>query len=170
MSYFSFSDSKVNEIKIRDIDADSCEEIQLVAQRMRETLIEVLGEEKGTSLYSMQWLEDRVRWHLDVKNTKGRVLVAQNKTQEIVAHAIARIDKGAGFGYFSTVFVAPHFRKMGVASVLMDYVEDWFRQNKMNKVIYNTAENHAVLLKIFKSRGYEVTHAEAEMLQLTKFL
>ena len=38
---------------IRALNPTSAEEIELVAARMRLTLIEVLGEEAGRSLYSM---------------------------------------------------------------------------------------------------------------------
>ena len=61
----------LSELKIREIDPTSKEEISLVASRMRETLIEVLGEERGTALYSMDWLRNRVLWHLDPTQTSA---------------------------------------------------------------------------------------------------
>ena len=66
--------------------------------------MEVLGEEKGAGMYTIAWLVDRVRWHLDPKNTEGRVFLSENQSGEIVGHAIARIDHGSPFGYFSTIF------------------------------------------------------------------
>jgi hypothetical protein len=41
------------ENRIREINPESKDEISLVAQRMRQTLVEVLGDEKAASLYSM---------------------------------------------------------------------------------------------------------------------
>ena len=104
---------------IRELNPQSESEILLVAQRMRQTLVEVLGEEKGGSMYTMEWLVDRVRWHLNPSNTNGRVFLSENRNGEIIAHAIARIDHGSSFGYFSTIFVEPSSRRSGIASLLM---------------------------------------------------
>ena len=157
-------------MKFRDIDPKSEAEIHLVAQRMRQTLVEVLGEEKGGSMYTMDWLIDRVRWHLDPKNTNGRVFLSENQSGQITGHAIARIDNGTTFGYFSTIFVEPHSRRNGIATGLMKHVEDWFSENTILKIIYNTADNHVALIGLFQSHGYEITHAEFAMIQLTKIL
>ena len=156
--------------KIRDIDAQSETEIRLVAERMRQTLVEVLGKEKGESMYTMDWLIDRVRWHLDSKNTTGRVFLSEDHTGKIIGHAIARIDHGTSFGYFSTIFVDTSSRRRGVANKLMKHVEAWFSKCGMPKTVYNTADNHVALIGLFKSHGYKITHSESEMVQLTKVL
>ena len=157
-------------MNIREIDPQSELEISLVAQRMRQTLVEVLGEEKGGSMYTMDWLIDRVRWHLDPKNTDGRVFLSENQDGKILGQAIARVDHGSSFGYFSTIFVEPSSRKRGIAADLIRHVEEWFSKSGMLKIIYNTAENHVALIRLFKSHSYEITHSESEMVQLTKFL
>jgi len=157
-------------MSIREINSDSDTEINWVAQNMRQTLVEVLGEEKGGSLYTMQWLVDRVRWHLDPKNTEGKVFLYTDENENILGHAIARIDYGSSFGYFSTIFVDSDFRRNGIATQLMRHVENWFKVRTMPKIVYNTAENHVALIGLFQSHGYEITHREAEMVQLTKKL
>jgi GNAT superfamily N-acetyltransferase len=157
-------------MKIREIDPQSEFEINLVAQRMRQTLVEVLGEEKGVSMYTIDWLIDRVRWHLHPQNTNGRVFLSENEDGKIIGHAIARVDLGSSFGYFSTIFVEPSSRKNGVATDLMKHVEDWFLKVGMPKIIYNTANNHVALIGLFKSQGYNITHTESEMVRLTKVL
>lgn len=157
-------------MKIREIDPQSEVEVNLVAERMRQTLVEVLGKEKGESMYSMDWLIERVRWHLDQKNTDGRVFLSEDRAGRIVGQAIARIDHGSSFGYFSTIFVEPAFRRNGVAVNLIKHVEDWFSKNGMPKIIYNTASNHVALISLFKSHGYEITDRESEMVQLAKIL
>lgn len=157
-------------MKIREIDPQSDTEINLVAQRMRQTLVEVLGEEKGGSMYTMSWLIDRVRWHLDPNNTNGRVFISENKNGKIIGHAIARIDHGSSFGYFSTIFVEPLSRRHGIASNLMKHVETWFSKFEIPKILYNTADNHVAIIGLFKSHGYEVTLSDSQMVQLTKVL
>lgn len=144
-----------------------------MASRMRQTLVEVLGEEKGTQLYSMEWLLDRVRWHLDPSQTHAKIFFVETDKGENTAHAIARIEtdkNGDKYGYFSTIFVEPNSRNQGLAKSLLLHVEAWFREMKMPKAIYNTAENHAKLIGLFESHGYEMTHRESEMVQLTKLL
>lgn len=167
------SHASIPNIRIREINRDSDKEIALVALRMRQTLIEVLGEEKGTALYSMEWLLDRVRWHLDPAQTRAKIYLVETGHGEISAHAIARVERDesdAEYGYFSTVFVEPNSRNKGLAKSLLQHVEFWFKEIKMPKVIYNTAGTHTKLLKLFESHGYQVTHRESEMVQLTKLL
>ncbi len=157
-------------MKIREIDPLSVSEVELVAQRMRQTLVEVLGEEEGSSMYSMDWLIQRVRWHLNPLNTNGRVFLLEDHVGTIVGHAIARIDHDSSFGYFATIFIEASSRRRGAASRLINHVEDWFLKFNMTKIHYNTAVNHVAVLNLFKSHGYVLTHVEADMVQLTKFL
>lgn len=158
---------------IREIDPSSADEISLVASRMRQTLVEVLGEEKGTALYTMEWLLDRVRWHLDSKQTTAKIFLAEAGKGRVSAHAIARLERDAGghsYGYFSTIFVAPEVRNQGVASSLIFHVESWLKSMRMPKIVYNTAENHFKLIRLFERHGFQITHRENEMVQLTKRL
>lgn len=160
-------------MEIRPIDAASAEEVELVAARMRQTLVEVLGPEKGTALYSMEWLVERVRWHLDPQQTTARIYVAESVDGDITAHAIARIEHeldGRAYGYFSTIFVVPGSRNKGLASKLIAQVESWLRSMNMQKIVYNTAAHHAPLIRLFERHGFRISHREAEMVQLTKVL
>lgn len=162
-----------SDCRIRELDPESKEEISLVALRMRKTLIEVLGEEKGSALYSMEWLTNRVLWHLDPNQTTANIFLIENNNHEILGHAIARIDKdesGNPYGYFSTVFIEPSSRNKGLATSLVLQVESWFKELRMGKIIYNTAENHSKLIRMFEGLGFQITHREPEMVQLTKFI
>ena len=38
------------------MNADADDEVALVARRMRLTLMEVIGDEEGQAMYSMEWL------------------------------------------------------------------------------------------------------------------
>jgi hypothetical protein len=64
----------------RPIDPDSDAEVDLVAARMRETLVEVLGRERGEVMYTMEWLRARVRRHM---HPSRAVFVAVDALQEI---------------------------------------------------------------------------------------
>lgn len=159
--------------KIRDLNPLSENEIRLVADRMRQTLIDVLGPEKGSSMYTMEWLIDRVRWHLDSTNTTARVLLSQNSDGQITGQAIARIERGedgGSYGYFSTLFVDVGSRRQGIATSFVAFVECWFRELRIPKIVYNTAHNNSKLIDLFKKHGYRITHSGSEMVQLTKTL
>ena len=158
---------------IREINALSAAEIGLVAARMRQTLVEVLGEEQGTTLYSTDWLLQRVRWHLDPKQTVARIFVAEDAEARLIGHAIARIEHDADghtFGYFSTVFVDPPSRSRGVATALIRHVESWLRSKRTPRITYNTAANHVKLIRLFERHGFQITLRSGEMVQLTKEL
>ncbi|MBI3557111.1 MAG: GNAT family N-acetyltransferase [Deltaproteobacteria bacterium] len=160
-------------IKIREINPESQAEVSLVALRMRLTLIERVGEEKATAMYSLDWLVNRVLWHLDPSQTTAKVFLAEDRDGRVVAHAIARIERdenGRAFGYFSTIYVEPLLRNQGLATSLLLKVESWLSEMKMPKIIYNTAANHEKLIRLFGRHGYSVTHRESEMVQLTKQL
>src|SRR5437016_7386327 len=109
-------------IVVRLINPTSLDEILLVAGRMRDTLVEVLGEERGGSMYSMEWLEQRVRFHLDPRGCTGEVFVAEIDSGHIAGHAIVRKksnEAGEAHGLFSTIYVEPPARGKGIASALV---------------------------------------------------
>jgi hypothetical protein len=103
-------------MQLRTITLDDTAAIDLIAQRMRATLVEVEGEEAGGGMYSMDWLRDRVRWHLDGR--AAEVVVAEDPAGAIVGHTIYRIEADADdapFGLVSTTYVVPQARRRRVA-------------------------------------------------------
>jgi GNAT superfamily N-acetyltransferase len=143
--------------RIRPIDAANVAEIQLVAQRMRQTLIEVLGEARGSAMYSLTWLEQRVRWHLDSHETVGEVFLAETLDGAIVGHTIVRVDKddaGAPIGLFSTIYVDPAFRNGGVAKQLLTCGEAWMVRRALPRAVTYTDADNIKLQNLFIARGY----------------
>ena len=151
---------------IREIDPDSAVEIRLVAARMRQTLIEVLGEERAIALYSMDWLVERVRWHLDATGPAAKIYLTEGEQGEITGHAISRVEQdenGQPYGYFSTVFVDPSSRKQGIASLLIQRVESWLESRGMPKIVYNTGAHNAAVIRLFERHGFRITYGGGEM-------
>lgn len=158
---------------VRHLEDATDREIEWVATRMRQTLMEVLGREHAESLYSLEWLRARVRWHLDLSPQQSRVFVAENALNDIVGHAIARIevdDHGNQFGYFSTIWVESSTRRLGVASSLVAAVMEWCTEIRMPRVVYNTAADNAPLLKLLEHHGFRITLRDNDMVQLTQVL
>jgi ribosomal protein S18 acetylase RimI-like enzyme len=156
---------------IREINPDSSQEIDLVASRMRSTLVDVLGKDKGESMYTMDWLRDRVMWHLS-PDRDAKVFLAEENS-EIVAPAIVRVEKNdndISYGYFSTIYVATKFRNKGIATKLIQTVEAWCSDKKLPYVTYNTADDNDRLIELFKRLSYEIVARKSEMVQLKKSL
>lgn len=110
---------------------------------MRLTLLEVVGSE----LYSMDWLRQRVDFHL----REGAVFVAA-LGDEVVGHTIVRVEEGAGL--FSTTYVDPPHRRRQVALALVRRGEEWLRGRGMGEAATYTAETNLPLQRLFKRLGY----------------
>src|SRR5262245_7442689 len=103
---------------------------------MRLTLIEVEGEVAGGAMYSMDWLRERVRWHLDPACCTGQVFLVELAGGVIVGHTIVRVEHaetGRRFGLFSTTYVDPAERRRGVADALLQRGEQWFAEQGLSE-------------------------------------
>jgi GNAT superfamily N-acetyltransferase len=159
-------------IAIRPIDASNDQEIELVADRMRATLVEVIGE-KGHNMYTPEWLRNRVRWHLRENQCMGRVLLAVDSTGAIIGHIIAREEDAstmAPVGLVSTIYVSPPFRRRGVAKALLEASEAWLMAQRVATLATDTSETNRPLIELFRQRGYAVTfHShEKQMVRLSR--
>jgi GNAT superfamily N-acetyltransferase len=145
---------------VRALDHDSPSEIELVAARMRATLVEVLGEERGGAMYTMDWLVDRVRFHLDPARSTGEVFVAVDETGQIAGHTIVRVEveDGERLGYFSTTYVIPEARRRGLAHALIEAGEAWMRARAMTRAATDTADDNHRLHRLFAAHGYAIVY------------
>jgi GNAT superfamily N-acetyltransferase len=166
----------------RPIHRESVAEIELVASRMRLTLMEVLGHERGAEMYDMNWLINRVRWHLDPVNTKAEIFLAEAADQTIVGHTIVRVDLSPNppeypyqqehprYGIFSTTYVVPELRRAGLANQLLEAGESWIRSQGQCYAVTDTAADNGKLQLLFEKRGYGIIVREGEMVRLGKSL
>jgi GNAT superfamily N-acetyltransferase len=145
-------------MSIREIDPTNQAEIGIVAQRMRDTLIEVEGESRGTTMYSLQWLEDRLRWHLNPANTTAQVLVAISESGSIIGHTIYRIESQDldSFGLISTTYVLPSARKSGLAASFLSRAHEWFKSHGISTSCTWTSSTNTPLIALYKKFGYEI--------------
>lgn len=167
------------DIEISPLDPANKDHVELVAQRMHETLIEVLGEERGRDLYSMEWLRNRVLWHLDPAQCTGQVILAKDRhldedgqgEDHVFGHTIVRAEEdaeGNRYGLFSTTFVIPLLRRVGLASRLLDAGEKWMREQGLERAVTDTSKTNAKVIQLFEDRDYEVEVRTEEMLRLSK--
>jgi GNAT superfamily N-acetyltransferase len=144
---------------IREIDPLAEHEIRLVAQRMRDTLIEVEGPETGAALYTMDWLRERVLYHLDPAATTAKVLLATADDGEIIGHTIVRRESGGSgpdYGLIATTYVVPVARRSGVAHRLLEAGENWITAQGLRSAATWTSESNARLLGLYFGHGYAI--------------
>jgi len=167
------------DIEICPLDARHSVHVELVASRMRETLMEVIGEQRGEQMYTLDWLRERVRWHLDASQSRSVVLLAmdrnrdvkENHAADVFGHTIVRVeqdDDGQAFGLFSTTFVVPVLRRIGLAARLLDAGEAWIRAQGLTRAVTDTSQTNAKLIHLFEARGYAVEFKSEDMLRLSK--
>ncbi|MGE0711253.1 MAG: GNAT family N-acetyltransferase [Planctomycetota bacterium] len=143
------------------------DEVDLVARRMRATLEEVLGEARGREMYTLDWLRDRVRQHLDPAVYVGEVFLAE-RAGAVCGHTIVRLEPERGL--ISTIYVLPAARGQGVAGRLLDRAEAWFREHGAEVVATNTAQDNARLIGLLERRGYAIALRAEEMVRLERRL
>jgi len=164
---------KSDPLQIRPINAASGHEINSIAQGMRKTLIEVLGPDRGTALYSMDWLMNRVRFHLDPQQRRAQIFVATDQAGKLCGHCIVREERdehGELFGLFSTTYVDPDFRRLGLAKRFLATGEAWMRAQGLHRAATDTGLHNIKLIRLYQQHGYQQVYANHEMLRLEKCL
>lgn len=132
-------------------------EIDLVAERMRDTLVEVLGAERGATMYERDWLRDRVRFHLDHPDRAVFVVV---RADAVVGHGIFRLQEEADLGevgLVSTTYVLPAHRRIGAAGALLDAGEAFLAGRGARVFATYTSDTNTPLVRLYERRGYRVS-------------
>jgi len=158
------------EFRIRLI-APSEAEISLIAERMLQTLVEVLGKEEGGAMYTMEDVIQRVRWHLDPDAVCAQIFVAENGDQENVGHTIVRIDTDdddQAIGLFATTYVLPKARRSGLAIRLLERGEEWMRAQGMSVAATYTDEHNTKLHNLYLGQGYQMSPMPKSFVKLSK--
>ena len=141
-----------------------------MAARMRETLTEVLGKARGEAMYSLAWLDERVRFHLDPSRT-AEVFLVETEGQ-VVGHTIVREESrdGEPYGLFSTMFVLPEHRRRQVARALVVHGEEWMRGHGLLRAATNTSSSNEKLIRLFEGQGYAIVLRVEHMVHLSRAL
>jgi len=140
---------------------------------MRETLIEVLGEEAGKEMYSMSEVIQRVRWHLDSEKICAQIFVAEDRSGKNVGHTIVRIDddgEGKSIGLFATTYVTPQVRRKGIAVRLIEEGERWMKEQNMTCAATYTDEDNEKLQQLYLQQGYALSPMPKNFVKLSKRL
>lgn len=164
------SESKPN-FYVRPVNGNDTAEIELVASRMRETLVEVIGQERGTAMYTMDWLIQRVLFHLDPIQSTAQVYVSESSDGYLNGHCIVRKefdDQGAPYGLFSTTYVTPQSRRLGIANALLVQGEKWMQSLGLTMAATATSKTNEKLINLYFKHGYKIVVTTDEMVRLEK--
>ena len=125
----------MKQLRLRALDPRAPAELEWVAQGMQATVIEVEGKAIGRSLHSLDWLRERVRWHL-AHPCAAVWLVLDG--ERILGHSIVRAEgQGADrHGLVVTTYVLPAARRRGIAQQLLDHDEAWMRGQGLTRVAH----------------------------------
>lgn len=156
---------------IRELDATSTDEINLVATRMHKTLAEVLDEQRADAMFSHDGLVERVRWHLDDGDDRqAAVFLCETSDGTIVGHTMVRAEDedGTMIGLFATTYVDPAHRQSGAASALIERGERWMRQRRLPEAATYTDVDNVKLLNLYRKHDYAVAVLDEEWARASK--
>lgn len=74
---------------------------------------------------------------------------------EIVGFLIAKQHPSERLGHIITVDVVKPWRRRGVGKVLMDAAEQWGRQQGLEAITLETAEDNLAAQRLYAVRGYK---------------
>lgn len=158
-------------MKVRRLRGEA-HEIDAIAERMRLTLEEVLGEDRGRAMYTHEWLRERVRWHLEPTHAAA-VFVADHEG-EMVGHSMVREETEGDqiFGLFATTYVVPKVRRLGVAKILLQAGEAWMHQRGLHTSVTYTDRDNMKLIHLYETHGYGIVlrSKELHMVKLARTL
>lgn len=140
---------------------------------MRATLIEVEGEANAKSLHSMDWLRERVRWHLDCRLSTAVILLAEDASGRVLGHSIVRretTETGAFFGLVSTTYVDPDARRQGTGAMLLKAGEQWFREQSLPSSATWTSATNAKLIQLYQQNGYTIAETQTHDITGTRMV
>ena len=147
--------------RLRKLNLQAAPEIEWVARGMHLTLVEVEGP-AGGELYSMEWARARLKSLLDPSQHTSQVFLAvsEEDSDSIVGHTILRIDTQTlpdPYGLFSTTYIDPPMRRLGLADRLLGCGEEWIRSHGLPEAATWTSSTNIKLIRLYEKHGYVQT-------------
>lgn len=89
-----------------------------------------------------------------VKNKYSNIVILAEEKKELIGFLIAEFDKRKNTGFVINLYVAPAFRKKGVASILLGYFETFCRKNKINEIGLLTLHDNKNMQEFLQKNNY----------------
>jgi GNAT superfamily N-acetyltransferase len=150
--------------ELRELDPTCAAELEWVARGMHRTLVEVEGE-RGGEIWNLDVTRARLGELLDPAQHVAQVFLAVAADAgtpggtRIAGHTILRLDHdtdGRRYGLFSTTYVDPPLRRLGLADRLLARGEDWLRAQGMSEAATWTSSTNGKLIALYGKHGYAI--------------
>jgi GNAT superfamily N-acetyltransferase len=150
--------------EVRELEPGSTAELEWVARGMHLTLVEVEGA-RGGEIWNIDVTRARLGELLDPAKHVAQVFLAVAADAQAPAgtriggHTILRLDQeqdGRRYGLFSTTYVDPPLRRLGLADRLLARGEDWLRAQGMREAATWTSSTNAKLIALYGKHGYAI--------------
>ena len=122
-------------------------------------------------MYTLEWLEERVRWHIRAETCPGAVFVVGTPAQDWLAHCIVRASEGVtDEGLFATTYVRPEARRRGIAGGLIEHGEVWMAHQGFRTARSYPHPDNRPLQALYRARGYTLQREDDAFVSLSRAL
>lgn len=152
------------EFKVRAIYKNSKEELDLITSRAMDTVLETIPEFEGNPDLAHKAFSNFTHEQMSemfqntFSSSDHEMYVAEDKqTHQILGHSIFSVkedEEGKKYGFWFSMYVAPEFRKNGVASALVGEQENWWKSKGVECVLGHTHAKNMKLQSLIKRLGF----------------
>jgi len=117
-------------------------------------LLEKLCEIEGQCFDQEAFTKRQISYLLTDYNTIALVAKANS---DIAGFIIAQveIENNLLFGHIITINVAPHYRRKGIATNMLQEIENILKQKGMSECHLEVREDNSTALKLYQKSGYQ---------------
>ena len=128
-----------------------------------DLLIDLIREEDLRQVYSLERIcfdeeaypPQILAFYMNLSR-EGFVLVRDPSNNKIIGYVIGILEKGNEEGHVISICVDPSYRRRGVGTLLMRYIENYFIRKGacISRLEVKTSNNPAI--ELYKKLGYEI--------------
>lgn len=138
---------------------------------MGETLIEVLGPGRAGAVHSEAEIRERLLWHVEpVAGRRAHALVSVDSHGRLSGHTLLRVERenSQDIGLVATTYVAPPYRRQGLAARLLVAGEAWLSSQGVVELATYTDAHNTPLQELYLKHGYSATRLDDEWVRLCR--
>lgn len=150
---------------IREIDKNNPQELRIVTERCMAAVLETIPEFDGKAEIAKQQLSNFSHKHIsamirnDFDDKSKRIMVAL-VGEEIVGQALYSVKtdtEGKTYGFCFSRYIAPEYRRKGIAALLLEQAIDWFSSNGADYALAQTHVTNIAMQKLFTKFGFTIS-------------
>lgn len=147
---------------IREIDKNNPEELRIVTERCMAAVLETIPEFGGQTQKAKEHLSNFTHEEMaamirnDFDDKSKRIMVAL-VGEEIIGQALYSVKtdtEGKTYGFCFSRYIAPEYRRKGIAELLLGQAIDWFRSQGAEYAVAQTHITNTALQRLFTKFGF----------------